>query len=117
MWHRTELEKGAITATFATLLVGLVVVGLVATAGFLALIQERKLQGATDIAALVAADTHRGLVSGIVCENALQILESVGFELLECRIVSDGVEIRGHSMVSFFRLESYAVAGAPGQQI
>jgi uncharacterized membrane protein len=103
------------TATFAVAMTALMGIATAMSVGALAVIQERKLQVATDIAALVAADTHRGLVSGIVCENALQILQSVGFELEQCRIVRDGVEIRGHSMVSFFRLESYAVAGAPDQ--
>lgn len=115
MWHSPELEKGAVTAAFAIILTAMAGVLAAISAGVLAVIQERKLQAATDIAALVAADTHRGLVSGIVCENALQILESNGFGLHQCRIVGLGVEIRGHSMVSFFRLESYAVAGAPGQ--
>jgi uncharacterized membrane protein len=115
MRYRNHLELGAVTATFAMLLTALMGLSIVLAAGASAVIQERKLQAATDIAALVAADTHRGLVSGIVCENALQILESVGFGLQQCRIVRDGVEIRGHSMVSFFRLESYAVAGAPNQ--
>ncbi len=115
MWNSDRLEAGAVTATFAVLFTSLAVFLGAVSLGAVAVIQERKLQAATDIAALVAADTHRGLVSGIVCENALQILESVGFGLGQCRIVRDGVEIRGHSMVSFFRLESYAVAGAPGQ--
>jgi len=115
MRNPNRLECGAVTATFAIALTALTGLAIAMSLGFVAVIQDRKLQAATDIAALVAADTHRGLVSGIVCENALQILESVGFGLQQCRIVRDGVEIRGHSMVSFFRLESYAVAGAPDQ--
>lgn len=115
MRNSDRLDAGAVTATFAVLLASVAALLGAASLGALAVIQERKLQAATDIAALVAADTHRGLVSGFVCENALQILESVGFGLGQCRIVRDGVEIRGHSMVSFFHLESYAVAGAPGQ--
>jgi uncharacterized membrane protein len=113
MRHFARVEKGAVTATLALVLVGLTSLALVGAAGVLGLIQDRKLQVTTDLAALSAADTHRGLISGVVCSNAEQILESVGFDLLECRIVGDGVEIRGHSMVSFFQLESYAVAGAP----
>ncbi len=103
MWNPYRLERGAVTATFAIALTSLTGLAISMSLGFVAVIQDRKLQAATDIAALVAADTHRGLVSGIVCENALQILESVGFGLQQCRIVRDGVEIRGHSMVSFFR--------------
>lgn len=113
MRHFARLEKGAVTAALAIILVGITSVSLVAAIGISALIQDSKLQAATDLAALTAADTHRGLVSGVVCANADQILESVGFDLLQCRIVGDGVEIRGHSMASFFQLESYAVAGAP----
>jgi hypothetical protein len=113
MRHFARVEKGAVTATLALVLVGLTSLALVGAAGVLGLIQDTKLQVTTDLAALSAADTHRGLISGVVCSNAEQILESVGFDLLECRIVGDGVEIRGHSMVSFFQLESHAVAGAP----
>jgi uncharacterized membrane protein len=113
MRHFARVEKGAVTATLALVLVGLTSLALVGAAGVLGLIQDRKLQVTTDLAALSAADTHRGLISGVVCSNAEQILESVGFDLLECRIVGDGVEIRGHSMVSFFQLESCAVAGPP----
>lgn len=113
MRHFARVEKGAVTATLALVLVGLTSLALVGAAGVLGLIQDTKLQVTTDLAALSAADTHRGLISGVVCSNAEQILESVGFDLLECRIVGDGVEIRGHSMVSFFQLESYAVAGPP----
>ena len=115
MRNPDRLDSGAVTATFTIVLTGLAGLSVAISLGAAAVIQDRKLQAATDIAAMVAADTHRGLVSGIVCENAQQILESVGFGLQQCRIVGDGVEIRGHSMVSFFRLESYAVAGAPDQ--
>lgn len=115
MWNSDRLETGVVTATFAIAVTALAGIAVALSVVAVAVIEDRKLQGATDIAALVAADTHRGLVSGIVCENALQILQSVGFGLQQCRIVGDGVEIRGHSMVSFFRLESYAVAGAPDQ--
>ena len=113
MWHFARIEKGAVTAALAILLVGLTSAELVGAVGISALIEDQKLQVATDLAALSAADTHRGLISGVVCSNAEQILKSVGFDLVQCRIVRDGVEIRGHSMVSFFQLESYAVAGAP----
>lgn len=115
MRHPHRLEEGAVTAFLAALFVGSVGFVIAASVGIVALLTDSRLQVATDLAALSAADTHRGLVSGTVCENALQILQSVGFDLHQCRIVKHGVEIRGHSMVSFFRLESYAVAGTPGQ--
>ena len=87
-------------------------VGVVAiSGGLMQLVSSEKLVSAVDLAALSAADTQRGLVSGVVCENAESILETVDAVMTTCRIVGDGVMVSGQIRLPHMTLEASAIAG------
>jgi hypothetical protein len=79
--------------------------------GLQALVAQERLIAAVDLAALAAADTERGLVSGIVCENAESILKTVDAVMTTCRIVGDGVMVSGQLSLLPLTLEASAIAG------
>jgi hypothetical protein len=79
--------------------------------GLQALVAQERLTAAVDLAALAAADTERGLVSGIVCENAESILKTVDAVMTTCRIVGDGVMVSGQLSLLPLTLEASAIAG------
>jgi hypothetical protein len=78
----------------------------------LGLLQAR-IQAAVDLAALAAADTQRGLVSGEVCENAELILKRVDGALTTCRIVGGGIKVTGQLQLPLITLRASATAGEP----
>jgi hypothetical protein len=79
--------------------------------GLQALTAQERLTSAVDLAALAAADTQRGLVSGVVCENAESILKTVDAVMTTCRIVGDGVMVSGQLSLLPLTLEASAIAG------
>jgi hypothetical protein len=79
--------------------------------GLQALVTQERLIAAVDLSALAAADTERGLVSGIVCENAESILKTVDAVMTTCRIVGDGVMVSGQLSLLPLTLEASAFAG------
>jgi secretion/DNA translocation related TadE-like protein len=105
------LEGGTVTAFLATLLAASSVVLGALLWGFQALVLQERLTAAVDLSALAAADTQRGLVSGIVCENAESILKTVDVVMTTCRIVGDGVMVSGQLRLPPMTLEASAIAG------
>ena len=105
------LESGAVTAFLATMLAASSVVLGALSLGFQALVLQERLTAAVDLSALAAADTQRGLVSGIVCENAESILKTVDAVMTTCRIVGDGVMVSGQFRLPPMTLEASAIAG------
>ena len=107
----TCLDQGVITAFVSTLLAGGTVVLGALLLGLQALTAQERLTSAVDLAALAAADTQRGLVSGVVCENAESILKTVDAVMTTCRIVGDGVMVSGQLSLLPLTLEASAIAG------
>ena len=107
----TGLDQGVITAFVSTLLAGGTVLLGALLLGLQALVAQERLTAAVDLAALAAADTERGLVSGIVCENAESILKTVDAVMTTCRIVGDGVMVSGQLSLLPLTLEASAIAG------
>lgn len=107
----TGLDQGVITALVSTLLAGGTVVLGALLLGLQALTAQERLTSAVDLAALAAADTQRGLVSGVVCENAESILKTVDAVMTTCRIVGDGVMVSGQLSLLPLTLEASAIAG------
>ena len=107
----TGLDQGVITAFVSTLLAGGTVVLGALLLGLQALTAQERLTSAVDLAALAAADTQRGLVSGVVCENAESILKTVDAVMTTCRIVGDGVMVSGQLSLLPLTLEASAIAG------
>ena len=105
------LDQGVITAfllvTFSAASLGLGAVFL----GLQALMLQERIVAAVDLAALAAADTHRGLVSGQVCENAESILKTVDAVMTTCRIVGLGVMVSGQLSFPPMTLKASATAG------
>ena len=90
-WH---LEKGSVGLVLSSLaaLIMLFLTGLSIAHTWLHV--EVKTQLVADLAALAAADTLAGIISGIPCENAREIASGNGASLDSCRIVSEVVSIR-----------------------
>jgi hypothetical protein len=107
----TGLDQGVITAFVSTFLAGGTVVLGALLLGLQALAAQERLTSAVDLAALAAADTQRGLVSGVVCENAESILKTVDAVMTTCRIVGDGVMVSGQLSLLPLTLEASAIAG------
>ena len=107
----TGLDQGVITAFVSTFLAGGTVVLGALLLGLQALTAQERLTSAVDLAALAAADTQRGLVSGVVCENAESILKTVDAVMTTCRIVGDGVMVSGQLSLLPLTLEASAIAG------
>jgi len=72
-----------------------------------------RLQLVADAASLTAADTIRGLVSGIPCENADLIAVSNGAFTKKCRIVGTDASVTLTKQSSFATLSADSVAGSP----
>lgn len=105
------VDHGVITAFLAVTLTGLSILFSAVLMAAELLVLNQKLVATVDLAALVASDTHRGLISGSVCENAELILESVDFAMTTCRIVGSGVMVSGFKDLVFTSLKSSAIAG------
>lgn len=100
-----------VTALLVVALTGFMTVLLAVSAAIGLVVSNQKLTVATDLAALAASDTHRGLVSGSVCENAQSILKTFDAVLTTCRIVGDGVMVIGQLRLPIVTLEARAIAG------
>lgn len=72
-----------------------------------------RLQVIADSASLAAADTIRGLASGVPCENAELIAVSNGVFLDSCRIVGTDVSIGLTKFVGLSEISVDSVAGSP----
>ena len=72
-----------------------------------------RLQLVADAASLTAADTIRGLVSGIPCENAELIAVSNGAFTKKCRIVGTDASVTLTKQSGFANLSADSVAGSP----
>ena len=105
------IESGVVTAFFAVATAATSTVVGLALLGFELLVTHERLIAAVDLSALAAADTQRGLVSGVVCENAESILKTVDAVMTTCRIVGDGVLVSGELSFLPVTLEASAIAG------
>jgi len=72
-----------------------------------------RLQLVADASSLTAADTIRGLVSGIPCENAELIAVSNGAFIKKCRIVGTDASVTLTKQSGFANLSADSVAGSP----
>lgn len=106
-----RLDAGVITAFLAIAWTAALVFLGALLLGLQALIMQQRMTAAVDLAALAAADTQRGLVSGIVCENAESILKTVDAVMTTCRIVGDGVMVSGQISLPPLTLRASAIAG------
>ena len=96
-------------------LVGIVVV-LVAMAGAIgvvgqATILDARLQATVDRAALAGADVLIGVVAGIPCEHATELLMHEGFEVLSCSVDSHSVRVEAGASHAGFDWSRRARAG------
>ena len=107
------LDSGVVTAVVAITLTGFSLAMMTLAAASNQLVIQQRLQSATDLAALVASDTNRGLISGFVCENAELILQRVDFAMAGCRIVGGVAAVSASVQGYFGPLSAKATAGAP----
>lgn len=107
----TTRERGSASVW----LVGIVVV-LVAMAGAIgvvgqATILDARLQADVDRAALAGADVLIGVVAGIPCEHATELLMHEGFEVLSCSVDSHSVRVEAGASHAGFDWSRRARAG------
>lgn len=109
--HSVGLDGGLVSAFLAIASAAAAVALTALFWGFQMMILSERVVAAVDLAALTAADTHRGLISGSVCENAELILKRVDLALTTCRIVSHGVMVNGQLELSLITHRASAIAG------
>jgi hypothetical protein len=107
----TGLDQGVVSTFLVVSAAGLAVLVSSVFWGFQMVILAERVVAAVDLAALTAADTHRGLISGSVCENAELILKRVDLALTTCRIVSHGVMVSGQLEMPIVTHRASAIAG------
>jgi secretion/DNA translocation related TadE-like protein len=104
------LEKGSASA----LIIGLVAAGsslfLGLSLGFEVTMGRISVQQAADAAAVSVSDTLAGNISGIPCENAVQISQTNGARLISCRIVGFGAKVEVEKTIGLWRLSASAEA-------
>tara|TARA_B110000459_G_scaffold149914_1_gene163388 strand:+ start:1082 stop:1390 length:309 start_codon:yes stop_codon:yes gene_type:complete len=76
-------------------------------------LERTRLQVVADLGSLAAADTLRGLISGIPCENAELIAVSNGSFLDSCRIVGSDASVKLTKQFGFADLFAFSEAGSP----
>lgn len=104
------LEKGSASA----LVIGLVAAGsslfLALSLGFEVTLGGILVQQAADAAAVAVADTLAGNISGLPCENAVQISQTNGATVTSCRIVGFGALVEVETNIGLWRLSAIAEA-------
>jgi secretion/DNA translocation related TadE-like protein len=76
-------------------------------------LERTRLQVVADLGSLAAADTLRGLISGIPCENAELIAVSNSSFLDSCRIVGSDASVELTKQFGFADLFAFSEAGSP----
>jgi secretion/DNA translocation related TadE-like protein len=76
-------------------------------------LERTRLQVVADLGSLAAADTLRGLISGIPCENAELIAVTNGSFLDSCRIVGSDASVELTTQFGFLELFVFSDAGSP----
>ena len=105
-----EGESGSGTVLAITLLAFVAVVFLVVLSigGFRQ--SQSRLQTATDLAAIAASQTYRGLNTGLPCERARQILTLNMVKLAGCSIVGDEATVAANLTLMGIVLNATATA-------
>jgi secretion/DNA translocation related TadE-like protein len=112
--RRESRERGAGSVLAVSIVAAVVVLASLALPLYTVLVVRASVSGAADAAALAAADTVSGVVSGIPCERAAAVAQENGAQLDAC--ASDGlvVTVSASRAVLGFRVVVAATAGPPG---
>ncbi|MFT6972842.1 MAG: secretion/DNA translocation related TadE-like protein [Pontimonas sp.] len=88
---------------------------LVATFGVMGVgslaVADYALQGSVDRAALAGGDVLVGVVPGIPCRHARDVVEAEGFTLLSCTVVLGSIRVTGQASHAGVTWERNARAG------
>jgi sugar lactone lactonase YvrE len=71
---------------------------------------SNNLSFSTQQAALIVADSYRGITTGFPCERALNFASQLDLNLVSCRIVNGVAEVELDKTHGFFRLSYKAFA-------
>jgi len=96
----------------------LVTASVAVMVGASAIVMDARLQGSVDRSALAGADVAVGVVAGIPCEHAQDLLEFEGFALVGCTLKEDSIRVVGqgnHVGVEWTR-RARAGVGQSGQK-
>lgn len=96
----------------------LVMVGFAVMVVGSAIVADARLQGSVDRAALAGADVALGVVVGVPCEHARDLVESEGFALVTCTLSENSIRVVGegtHAGVEWTR-RARAGVGQSGQK-
>ncbi len=106
-------DRGAGAVLMLAIVAAVVLVGVVAVGLAAGLAARQRLIGASDLAALAAADAASGAISGQPCELAAQVVRAGGGRLSRCQV--DGLVVGVTVLGSFggIPLEAHSAAGPP----
>ncbi len=104
-------ERGSATVSIAGASIAVVIVaGISLSLGF-AVISQRHLSGAVDLAALAAADVSVGVRPGQPCGIARALLVRANVLMLSCEVWEDSFVVVGEKQRGAFTLRATARAG------
>jgi secretion/DNA translocation related TadE-like protein len=88
-----------------------VTIAVAAAAGVL--VERHRLTGATDAAALAAADAAAGVVPGVPCDEAERVAEANRVRIVTCLVTGADAEVEATSAVGAYAIRASARAGQP----
>jgi DNA topoisomerase-1 len=104
-------ERGSASVAMVGFIVAIFLIAGVLFAVALQVHTAHKLQGATDRAALAAADALVGVVPWLPCTVAGSILIEEGFQMVSCELEKDSARVIGKAIVSGIHQTARAHAG------
>ena len=116
-WSNTRAQlsgdRGAGTILIVGLIAAVVALNALVIPLYWALSVRHALAGATDAAALAAADTASGLIAGYPCENASRLAVANDAHIKDCRIDGRIVTVTASRRILGILVTTSATAGPP----
>lgn len=106
-------QRGAGTILMVGLIASVVALTALVIPLYWALSVRHALAGATDAAALAAADTASGLIAGYPCENAARLAAANGARIEECTVDGRIVTVSASRRILGILVTTSATAGPP----
>jgi secretion/DNA translocation related TadE-like protein len=120
-WSNTRAQlcgdRGAGTILIVGLIAAVVALNALVIPLYWALSVRHALAGATDAAALAAADTASGLIAGYPCENASRLAVANDAYIKDCRVDGRIVTVTASRRILGILVTTSATAGPPPTRV
>lgn len=113
MTERGSAERGSATILAVGLLAAVLMASTAAVGTCALLTTKQRVSGAADAAALAAANTASGLVSGAPCDRASEVARLNGARLGSCHVAGLEVIVSAQQILGGLPIAVWARAGPP----